>query len=76
MKKILKFLGKTLLVLFILVVVLLLTTPFWVGPVVKPIANSMVPKKTQTSFNLGRLSFNLYTGRLELGDMQLDNPEG
>lgn len=76
MKKILKFLGKTLLVLFILVVVLLLTTPFWVGPVVKPIANSMVPKKTQTSFNLGRLSFNLYTGRLELGDLQLDNPEG
>ncbi len=59
-----------------LVVLLVATLPLWLGPVVKPSANALVPQFTKTSFNLGHLSLNPYTGRFELGDMWLGNPEG
>ncbi|MBO7684678.1 MAG: hypothetical protein J6T51_08145 [Kiritimatiellae bacterium] len=76
MKKLLKILGGIVLGIVALALVLVLTLPLWLGPVVKPAANSFVPKLTKTSFNLGHLSLNPYTGRFELGDMQLGNPEG
>ena len=76
MKKALKIIGGIVLGVVALVLVLVLTLPLWLGPVVKPAANAMVPKLTKTSFNLGHLSLNPYTGRFELGDMQLGNPEG
>ena len=72
--KILKTIGKILLGIVIVAVLLVLTLPLWLGPVVKPIANTAVPKITKTSFNLGHLSLNPYTGRFELGDMALGNP--
>ena len=76
MKKLIKFLVDTILVLVALVVVMVLTLPLWVEPVVKPLANSAVPKCTKTSFNLGHLAFSPYSGRCELGDLRLGNPEG
>jgi len=74
--KALKLIGKVLLWIVVLVVLLVLTLPLWLGPVVKPIANATVPKFTKTSFNLGHLFLNPYTGRFELGDMRLGNPAG
>ena len=70
MKKILKFIGYFLLI----VLVLLLTLPIWIGWVVKPIANSKVSELTGANFNLGEFSLNPYTGGLHVGDMQLSNP--
>ena len=76
MKKLLKILGIIVASIVALVLLLVLTLPLWLGPVVKPIANAAVPKITKTSFNLGHLSLNPYTGRFELGDMVLGNPAG
>ena len=70
MKKFLKFVGYFLLV----VLVLLLTLPIWIGWVVRPIANSKVSERTGANFNLGEFSLNPYTGGLHVGDMQLSNP--
>ena len=70
MKKILKFVGYFLLV----VLVLLLTLPIWIGWVVKPIANSKVSALTGANFNLGEFGLNPYTGCLHVGDLQLSNP--
>ena len=76
MKKILKIVGGIILGIVVLALLLVLTLPLWLGPVVKPIANAAVPKVTKTSFNLGHLYLNPYTGRFELGAMNLGNPEG
>ena len=74
MKKALKIICGIVIAVVALVLVLILTLPLWLGPVVKPVANSAVPKITKTDFNLGHLYLNPYTGRFELGDMQLGNP--
>ena len=76
MKKLLKIVGGIILGIVVLALLLVLTLPLWLGPVVKPIANAAVPKMTKTSFNLGHLSLNPYTGRFELGAMNLGNPAG
>lgn len=76
MKKILKTIAGIILGIVALAVLLVLTLPLWLGPVVKPIANAAVPGMTKTTFNLGHLSLNPYTGRFELGDLTLGNPEG
>ena len=76
MKKFLKFVMYAVLIAVALVVLLVATLPLWLGPVVKPAANIAVPQITQTKFNLGHLYLNPYTGRFEVGEMVLGNPEG
>lgn len=76
MKKILTIVLKTILVLLGLVAVLIAAHPFWIGPVVKGVAESKVPALTGTAFALGDLRVNLYTGALRLGDVTLFNPGG
>lgn len=76
MKKLLKFVFWTLAVLVLLAVLLVATLPLWLGPVARPIANRVAPTITKTDFSLGHLSFNPYTGRLEVGDVQIGNPAG
>ena len=76
MKKLLKIVGGIVLGIVVLALLLVLTLPLWLGPVVKPIANTAVPNVTKTSFNLGHLYLNPYTGRFELGAMRLGNPVG
>lgn len=76
MKKFLKFVLYVVLIAVALVVLLVATLPLWLGPVVKPAANIAVPQITQTKFNLGHLYLNPYTGRFEVGEMVLGNPEG
>lgn len=74
--KLIKKLVKLVLWVVGIAVVLVLTLPLWVGPVVKTAANAIVPTKTGTGFNLGAFALNPYTGKLAVGDVQLYNPEG
>ena len=69
MNKKLKLVGKILLWALAGVVVLLLALPLWIGPVVKCVANSVVPGITGTDFHLGEFGLNPYTGTLHVGDM-------
>lgn len=75
-KKLAKAVLWTLVGVVALVVLLVATLPLWIGPVARPVANAVAPKITKTDFNLGRLSLNPYTGRLEVGDLLIGNPEG
>jgi len=74
--KVLKFLFKFILWTLGIIVALVLTLPLWIGPVVKPLANRLVPEQTGTAFNLGVFKLNPYVGVLSVGDMQLRNPDG
>ena len=74
--KAIKILFKTVVWVVAIVVVALLLTPIWFGPVVKTAANAAVPGIVKTDFHLGRLHLNPYTARFELGDLQLANPAG
>ena len=46
MKKALKIIAEIIIGIVALVLLLVLTLPIWLGPVVKPIANAAVPKIT------------------------------
>ena len=72
--KAIKVIGKILLWIIAIVVVVLLALPLWIGPVVKGVANAVVPGITGTDFHLGEFGLNPYTGTLHVGDMQLANP--
>ena len=72
--KVVKFVFKAILLIVVLVVIALLALPLWIGPVVKGVANSVVPGITGTGFNLGEFGLNPYVGTLHVGDMQLANP--
>ena len=72
--KAIKVIGKILLWTVVVVVVLLLALPLWIGPVVKGVANAVAPRITGTDFHLGEFGLNPYTGTLHVGDMQLANP--
>ena len=72
--KAIKVIGKILLWIIAIVVVVLLALPLWIGPVVKGVANAVVPGITGTNFHLGEFGLNPYTGTLHVGDMQLANP--
>ena len=72
--KVIKVIGKILLWALVVVVVLLLALPLWIGPVAKGVANAVVPCITRTDFHLGEFGLNPYTGTLHVGDMQLANP--
>jgi len=73
--KVVKKLIKVVLWIVVVLVAALLLHPLWLGQTVKCVANTAVPKITKTGFNLGEFGLNLYTGRVKLGDMQLQNPE-
>lgn len=75
-KKWLKRLLKACLWLLAVVLVAVLTSPLWIGPVVRGVANSVVSAKAGTEFKMGEFGFNMYTGRLRVGDVHLLNPEG
>lgn len=62
--------------LFALVIVLLLTLPIWIKPMVCNIANSTIPGAVKVGFQLNDFGLNYYTGKFNIGEMQLDNPEG
>ena len=56
--KVVKFLLKAILWIVVIVIVALLALPLWFGPVVKGVANSVVPGIVKTDFHLAHLSLN------------------
>lgn len=76
MKKMLKFIAYAIGSVVALALLLVLTLPLWLGPVVKPTVRVAVPKFTDTSFEIGHLYLNPYTGRFEMGGLVLGNPKG
>ncbi len=76
MKKLLKFIAKTLVVLIVLVILLLLLNPLWVGQTAGMIANAVVPGMTGTDFNVDKIRVNLYTGTIRVEKLRLANPKG
>lgn len=75
-KKLAKGVLWTLAGIVALVVLIVATMPLWIGPVARPAANAIAPRITKTAFSLGHLALNPYTGRLEVGDLLIGNPEG
>ena len=76
MKKAVKIILWSFGGLLAVLLVLVATMPLWVGTVARPIVNGIVPKITKTSFNIGHLYVNPWTGRVEVGDFVLGNPDG
>ncbi len=62
--------------LLLFVVLAVLTLPLWVNPVVTSAANAIVPKLTDTAFNLERVYLSPYSGKLLVSGVKLANPEG
>ena len=75
-KRMVKWLLWTIGGLLIFAILALLTLPLWVNVVVPPVANAVVPKLTDTAFNLERINLNPYTGKLLISGVKLANPEG
>lgn len=63
-------------ILVFLALSLVLTLPMWIKPVVCNIANSAVPGIVKTGFTLNDFGCNYFTGKFNIGEMQLNNPEG
>ncbi len=61
---------------FLLVILLVLALPLWIGPVVTGVANGIVPGYTGTDFKMESFSFNPYSGKLRIGAITLANPKG
>ena len=76
LRKVLKVFAWIVGILVALVVLLVITTPLWLGPLAKNIANDAVPKLTGCEFKLAELSVNPFSGRLFLRKCKLKNPEG
>ncbi len=76
MKKALKIVLWSIVGLFTVLFILLATMPLWIGTVARPLVNEIAPKITKTKFNIGKLYVNPWTGRIEVGDFVLGNPEG
>ena len=73
--KAIKKLFKVLLIVVGIFAVLVLALPLWIGPVVKGVANSAVPKITKTGFHMGGFGLNPYSGSVSIDDVRLQNPE-
>lgn len=73
MKKIKTFFKIVFWIIVVLLVVLL-ALPLWIGPLAKCAANKTVPGIIKTDFNLGEFGLNPYAGSFSVGDMQIANP--
>ena len=70
MKKLLRFLLVTLIVL----VVFLLLHPLWIGPLVTTAVPLLAPKFLGVPAKIDSFSVNLYSGRVTLDGLVVDNP--
>ena len=62
--------------LFAIAMLALLSLPIWISPVGTSLASMLVPKYTGTAFNVDRINFNPYTGKLFVSGVRLANPAG
>jgi hypothetical protein len=75
-KRILKFFMWLIVSLIVLVLLLLVTSPLWVGSLTATVANKLTPDYTGTKFNLEGAHLNIFSGNHAIRDLRLCNPEG
>ena len=71
-----KFLLKTVMWLFIILILLLTGVYFYAGEIVKKAVESYVPKVTQTSAKLEGMDLSLAKGEVSLNGLLIGNPKG
>ena len=76
MKKLIKILLWTIAIIVGLVVVIFLSSPLWLGPIGKSIANKVAPEFTGTDFKIEKMYVNLYLGKFRMEGFRLANPKG
>jgi len=76
MKKLLKFLFKTLFWLFIIVVVAIVVGYLTMSSWIKPLVSVVVPKITKTEVSLKSADIALFSGRFGLNGLKIANPTG
>ena len=75
MKKALKIIGLSLLTVLIVLLVAVLAHPAWISPVARILTKTIPPKVINTPASLDALHLSAYSGRLEIRDFQLGNPQ-
>ena len=76
MKKPVKVLLWIVGILVVLVVLLVASLPFLLGPTVRTVATSVVPQITGCEFKMESCSINPFSGRLRIAGFALKNPKG
>ena len=76
MKKTLKIVLWTIVIIIAIPLILVATLPLWLGPIARPALNELAPTLLKADFNVGKLYFNPYTCNFLLGDVRIGNPEG
>ena len=76
MKKLLKIILWTFVVIIGIVVVAFLSTPLWLGPIAKSVANAVAPEFTGTEFKIDKMHINPYMGSFRMEGFRLANPKG
>jgi hypothetical protein len=76
MKKTIKVALWVVAALALLLAAVVLAMPFWLGPTVRGVANSVVPGMTGCEFRLEQCDINPYSGKISLGGLSLKNPKG
>lgn len=71
-----KFLLKTFMWLFIILILLLTGVYFYAGEIVKKAVETYVPKVTQTSAKLEGMDLSLAKGEVSLNGLSIGNPKG
>ncbi|MBR4172527.1 MAG: hypothetical protein IKR48_12830 [Kiritimatiellae bacterium] len=75
MKKALKVIGLSLLLVLIVLLVAVLAHPAWISPVARILTKTIPPKVINTPAAVDAFHLNAYSGRLEINDFQLGNPQ-
>lgn len=76
MKKLLKWPLRIVISLVVLLLVVIFGVILFLNPLVRAIAETVVPPMTKTSITLGESDISLLGLRVALGDLQIGNPEG
>lgn len=72
--KALKIVGKIVLWIVGIAILLVLTLPLWIGPLVKGVANGIAPSIVKTDVHLADFGLNYYSGIFHMGGFLLENP--
>lgn len=72
--KVLKIVGKIVLWIVGITILLVLTLPLWIGPLVKGVANGIAPSIVKTDVHLADFGLNYYSGIFHMGGFALENP--
>ena len=75
MKKALKIIGLSILLVLIVLLVAVLAHPAWISPVARILTKTIPPKVIHTPASVDAFHLNAYSGRLEIHDFQLGNPQ-